>query len=609
MDNRRHNARLRSMPASPDLTAVPVTAVRPKTAEGRPRLSLRQWLTLPFVALVLGVAVTIGALSYQAGSHAVDTLSEKLLLETVDRIGQAIDRHVVGSAAALEAAFPDGLTAPPSIEADLNGLRSRFWIATSLHLDPNNYVYYGNREGQFFGLWRHSLREGQLRLKLKADAHRTLQEFVGLNGALAAPTREATVYDPRVRPWYRAGEAKQTQTWTSIYIDYRTTDLVATRARRVLDANGVLAGVVATDMSLRALNDYVRRLRLTDHGLAFIVERDGNLIASSRSPNVQRSADGVSTRINAADSIDPVERAAYAEVKRAMASSSAKTGSFSFSGPEGKTDQLAFAQITDSAGLEWIVVVAVPRSDFMGGITTNVLRTAFIGAAASLIALLLGLSVLRWISGDLGRLARAARAIGDGDLDVPVAIDRRDELGELAECFRQMQHKLRTDVLTGLVNRETIVQRIEQRIAQHRGATDTRAFAVLFIDVDNFKLVNDTLGHDIGDKVLVEIGKRLRAATPSNALVARYAGDEFVVMLDGLEGADKAREVRRAIEHLLRQPLESLGADAAARVAVSGSVGLALFEGHDFAAEDLIRRADSDMYQRKSTSSQFSALG
>lgn len=586
------------MPASPD---------RPLAAAPRPYLSLRQWLTLPFVALVLGVALTIGALSYRTGSHAVDTLSEKLLLETVDRIGQAIDRHVVGSAAALEAAFPDGLTAPASIEADLTGLRSRFWIATSLHLDPNNYVYYGNRQGQFFGLWRHSLQEGQLRLKLKAEAPRTLQEFVGLNGALAAPTSEATVYDPRVRPWYKAGVAKQTQTWTSIYIDYRTTDLVATRARRVLDTHGALAGVVATDMSLRALNDYVRRLRLTDNGLAFIVERDGNLIASSRSPNVQRSAGGVASRINAADSVDPVERAAYAEVKRAMGASPSKTGSFSFSGPEGKTDQLAFAQITDSAGLEWIVVVAVPRSDFMGGITTNVFRTALIGAAASIVAILLGLSVLRWISGDLGRLARAARAIGDGDLDVPVAIDRRDELGELAECFRQMQHKLRTDALTGLINRDTIVQRIDQRIGQHRGTTDARTFAVLFIDVDNFKLVNDTLGHDIGDKVLVEIGAQLRAATRSEDLVARYAGDEFVVLLDALDSIGRAQQVRSEIEQLLRQPLEALGADPATSVVVSGSVGLAVFEGLDFAAEDLIRRADTDMYRRKATSSKADA--
>lgn len=582
--------------------AAPSAPPSPHPTATRPYLSLRQWLTLPFVALVAGVAITIGALSYTAGSHAVDTLSEKLLLETVDRIGQAIDRHVVGSAAALEAAFPDGLTAPAALDGDLESLRSRFWIATSLHIDPNNYVYYGNRQGQFFGLWRHSLEEGQLRIKLKAEAPRSLHEFKGLGGKLSAAVPEASVYDPRVRPWYKAGEAKQSQTWTSIYIDYRTTDLVATRARRVLDADGALAGVVATDMSLRALNDFVRRLRLTDHGLAFIVERDGNLIASSRSPNVNRPAGGQASRINAADSSDPVERAVHAEVKRRLEASSSKTGSFSFTGPGGQTDQVAFARITDSAGLEWIVIVAVPRSDFMGGITTNVIRTALIGTAASIVAMLLGLSVLRWIGDDLGRLARAARAIGDGDLEVPVAIDRRDELGDLAECFRQMQHKLRTDALTGLINRDTVVQRIDDRIKRWRLGADTHPFAVLFIDVDNFKLVNDTLGHDVGDKVLVEIGRRLQAATASGDLVARYAGDEFVVLLNAVEGAERARALRTTIEQLLRDPLEAMKASGERAVAVSGSVGLALFEGNDFTADDVIRRADTDMYERKASS-------
>ena len=77
-----------------------------------PRLSLRQSLTLPFVALVLGLAALIGALSYRAGSQAVDTVADHLLLETVSRIGQAVDRHVVGSGAVLEAAFPNGMPAP-----------------------------------------------------------------------------------------------------------------------------------------------------------------------------------------------------------------------------------------------------------------------------------------------------------------------------------------------------------------------------------------------------------------------------------------------------------------------------------------------------------------
>ncbi|MBP6853701.1 MAG: sensor domain-containing diguanylate cyclase, partial [Rhodoferax sp.] len=120
----------------------------------KPRLSLRQVLTIPYVVLVLALALTIVGLSYFAGSRAVDTVSSHLLMETVGRIGQAVDRHIMGSGAVLEAAFPDGMPTAPMIDADLQSLRTRFWIATSLHTDPNNYVYFGNRFGQGIGLFR-----------------------------------------------------------------------------------------------------------------------------------------------------------------------------------------------------------------------------------------------------------------------------------------------------------------------------------------------------------------------------------------------------------------------------------------------------------------------
>ena len=120
------------------------------------RPSLAWLLTIPYVALVLGLALLIAALSYQAASQAIDTVSDRLLSETVQRLGQAVERHVVGSGAVLEAAFPRGLAAPGDIRTELPALRTRLWIATTLHRDPNNYAYYGNRLGQFVGLWRYS---------------------------------------------------------------------------------------------------------------------------------------------------------------------------------------------------------------------------------------------------------------------------------------------------------------------------------------------------------------------------------------------------------------------------------------------------------------------
>ena len=139
-------------------------------------LSLRSVLIFPYVALVVALAVAIGILSYLTGGHAVLTVSEHLLTETVSRISQAVDRHVVGSMATLEAAFPNGMLSPASIESDFNNMRTRFWIATSLHIDPNNYVYYGNRAGQAMGLFRHSLQKGELRVKYTPEEHAKVRE-------------------------------------------------------------------------------------------------------------------------------------------------------------------------------------------------------------------------------------------------------------------------------------------------------------------------------------------------------------------------------------------------------------------------------------------------
>ncbi|MBL8339342.1 MAG: HAMP domain-containing protein, partial [Rhodoferax sp.] len=451
-----------------------------------PRLSLRRVLTIPYVVLVLALALTIVGLSYFAGSRAVDTVSSHLLLETVGRIGQAVDRHIMGSGAVLEAAFPDGMPANPTIDADIDSLRTRFWIATSLHTDPNNYVYYGNRYGQGLGLFRHSRTEGELRIKLRAEEMRTYYRFTGISGALKFHSRETRLFDPRTRPWYRAGETQTDQTWTSVYIDFGTGDLVATRARRVLGPNAEFEGVVATDVSLRALNDFVTNMRVSENGLAFIVEPNGDLIASSSSPNVARAPDGTRIRVNASQSGSPLVQAIYAEVRQRVAANGTRTGAqtLQFQDAGGRAIHVGFDRLRDDSGLEWITVVALPRSDFMQGVTENVVRTAVLGALAALIAVALGLRILGWVARDLHRLSEAALRVGEGQLAWPVGIRRADEIGQLAHSFETMQQRLQTDALTGLANREAFMLRLREKVAQAQGAPADAHFAVLFIDLN-----------------------------------------------------------------------------------------------------------------------------
>jgi diguanylate cyclase (GGDEF)-like protein len=565
-------------------------------------ISLRQLLTLPYIALVFGVALLIAALSYHTGSQAVDTVSRHLLQETVARIGQAIDRHVVGSAAVLEAAFPNGMAAPDSIDTELSAMRTRFWIATSLHIDPNNYVYYGNQRGQAFGLWRFNMQDAELRYKVRADQPRKLSRFSGIGGSLQAPTVEEKLFDPRSRPWYKAGESSASHTWTSIYIDFRNAELVATRARRVLDGQGVFKGVVATDLSLERLNLFVRKLAISNNAVAFIIEPDGKLIASSRTPNTVHLADGSNARINAIDSDNRLQRAAYRQVREIGAADRRSDGATThrFTGPDNEAVELAFDRVFDDAGLDWIVVVAVPRSDFMQGVTANVQRSALIALLGAVVAVAIGLGILGLVGRDIKRLTLAAQEVGEGRLATPLDVHRNDEIGVLADTFRKMQYKLRTDLLTDLSNRDMMMHSLAARIERTRRATDTLSFAVLFVDLNHFKMINDHFGHDAGDRVLVEIGNRLRKATRTGDLVARYGGDEFVLMINEIPSRQQAEVVRQGLEAALREPLQAVDLSTLAeRVLVGGAVGLALFPGDGDSADDLIRHADQDMYERK----------
>lgn len=558
--------------------------------------SLRTALIFPYVALVIILAIAIGALSYRAGSQAVLTVSEHLLQETVGRIGQAIDRHVVGSVATLEAAFPDGMLAPETIEADIDDIRTRFWIATSLHIDPNNYVYYGNLEGQAVGLYRHSYEQGELRLKYQADEHRKRYRIDGINGIPQLESTEKKFFDPRERPWFKAAQSSKRDIWTSVYIDFGTQDLVATRARRVLGQEGELRGVVATDMPLRALNDFIGNLGISPNGLAFVIEPDGQLIASSSSPNVRQVDSGRNVRINAADSGHQLLTEVYLQVQPDLSQSleSNATRTFFFTDSHGDKIHVAFAMFQDSAGLQWINVVALPDRDFMGGISSNVMRTVILGVLATIVVVLIGLWTFNWVTADLKRLLIAVNQVGSGLLEEPINIRRNDEIGTLAKSFQAMQHRLQTDHLTGLPNRHAFEQSLNAAIRQY--SQTGQPFAIMFIDINDFKGINDRFGHDVGDQALIEFALRLRTHVRQQDLVTRYAGDEFVVIMENVPSNEDLVMIRNNIETALSSPLQATGA---ATACFGGAIGVAHFPDDADNAKDLLILADRNMYIHK----------
>lgn len=231
-------------------------------------------------------------------------------------------------------------------------------------------------------------------------------------------------------------------------------------------------------------------------------------------------------------------------------------------------------------------------------------------AGLSLIASLAGaLWLSRNVTRPVSQLADAARRIGHGDYLGTVEVQHNDELGELAHAFNGMQrgiarreqqiaHAAFHDNLTALPNRASLQQALVDALVRAGNAGHT--LAVLMLDVDRFKEINDTMGHAIGDRVLVEIGRRLRAGLRDEDMLARFGGDEFVVLMEGIA----ADELVQRAEQLLATVGEPILAEAM-ELFLDVSVGMALFPEHGDTAEELLRRADIAMYDAKESRSQL----
>lgn len=257
------------------------------------------------------------------------------------------------------------------------------------------------------------------------------------------------------------------------------------------------------------------------------------------------------------------------------------------------------------------------------------------GILLGVIVAVLGIGV--WIGSRRTRrtllaLTDATRSLSQGDFQVEVPIRSRGPAGELARAFNEMAHQLaasraqitnyqksletrvrertkelhtatlravqiaQTDPLTGLPNRLLFRTKLEDAIKT--ALSDKSRVAVLFIDLDYFKTFNDSLGHDAGDDVLRVAAARLKNAIREEDVVARFGGDEFVVLLTQLEAQHAARvaqNVAKGVVESLDQPIDVAGA----RHNLPASVGIAVFPQDGMDANELMKNADTAMYAAK----------
>jgi diguanylate cyclase (GGDEF)-like protein len=233
---------------------------------------------------------------------------------------------------------------------------------------------------------------------------------------------------------------------------------------------------------------------------------------------------------------------------------------------------------------------------------------ALVGAAAAAL-------VQRLLVQPITQLGEAAREIESGNFSLLVPqTDREDELGDLMRTFGRMRESVAkhdrdirrvaySDALTGLSNRLAFRESLDQRLRALQGAG--RQLALLFADLDDFKRVNDTLGHEAGDEVLLQVAGRIDRAVKSingaDAMVARFGGDEFVILLQASDDEPDG-DVRSMVTRLAKALVADLGDPLilhGRQVFLGSSVGVALFPDDASSASLLMKNGDIAMYQAK----------
>lgn len=245
------------------------------------------------------------------------------------------------------------------------------------------------------------------------------------------------------------------------------------------------------------------------------------------------------------------------------------------------------------------------QSDRLG---RNIVRLVLL---VSLGCILLAVLVARALTRPINSVITAVHRFSNDNQASPLPVDRSDEIGVLARSFARMQGQIRQqlevlkdnqdelehlaqhDTLTGLPNRRRFMDRLDMTLERAKRTSD--GFALLFIDIDRFKAINDSLGHAAGDAVLLAVAQRLAQSTRKVDTAARLGGDEFVLMLDHFADHDMIASFTEKLLQTLKAPIAFEGHT----VHVEFSVGIARFPEDGDTAETLLHNADSAMYRTK----------
>ncbi|PSB39596.1 histidine kinase [filamentous cyanobacterium Phorm 46] len=465
------------------------------------KVPLQTVLVVPFLVQIVGTVGVVGWLSFQNGQRAVNDVATQLRGEISDRIKDRMENymsipHIVNHLNV------QGVRLGQLNLEDKQKLEIHF-LEQIQYFDTISIIYVATENGEHSGAIR--TKDRILISAADKSTGNKLARYTGDSQGNRVKLVEISnnIYDPRIRPWYIAAALAKKPIWTPIYTDFLTRELAITAAMPIYNDAGKLLGVAGSDLLFSKIKEFLVSLKIGKSGQTFVMERSGMLIATS-TPGQEFAVEGQETRrIKASESENPVIRQTAQHLEKSYDSLAKIKNSQQLNfDVDGKQNFIQVTPFQDDRGLDWLIVVVVPESDFMDQINANTRTTFLLSVAALLGATILGILTAKWVVRPILRLNAAAKALAKNEWDTKLALNREDELGELAAAFNSMAEQLQHSF--------TSISESENRVKQFLNAVPLGIFIADTNGQPHY--INPTGEQLLGQGIIAAYSENLRQA-------------------------------------------------------------------------------------------------
>ena len=453
-------------------------------------------LLVPFLSLIVISSGLIGYIAFRNSQKFVRDATRRFRIEITARIGDHLGTFLIPPHRATELftnIIDQGLLDPTDQDALVRYFKGQIDVCQSI-----NSIYFGNPNGGMADCGREGVEESTYMMVTDDFAKGPLVKYaLDVNGNRSAVLSKVMDFDVTKRPWYITAKEKEGAAWSPVYILSTGQDMAIAASRPVYDGQKNLMGVVSVDIFLSRIGFFLKHLEIGKTGQAFIIERSGLMIATStdEKPFTESADFTIRRRLNASESVSLlVRRAVEALQKNEHNLQDITTVEYLEFEIDGRRQYLQVAPIEDKYGLDWLILVVIPESDFLSDVNADRKVSIALMIASLSAALLVGIFTARSITRPIFRLNIAARELAKGD-GIRTLPDNflLYELSELTGSFNWMAGKLQQtirELKSEIDERRQAQQALRASEEQYRELIENVGEAIVVVQHGMFKFFN-----------------------------------------------------------------------------------------------------------------------